>query len=451
MACETLPQRDIQFQMSQAQHSVSSGIEGIEGFGTRRAAFAATIGNMLEFYDFITYSFFAIQIGHAFFPAQSEYGSLMLSLATFGAGFITRPIGGIVLGIYSDRIGRRPAMLLSFALMGVAILAISLTPSYNTIGIAAPIIVVIARMVQGFALGGEVGPTTAYLMEIARPERRALVVAWQPTSQEIAATSGALVGLILSKTLAPEALDVYGWRIAFLIGALCLPFGLWMRKSLPETIGQGETRDESGEHANHLVLARAYSSLIALALMILASGTIATYVTQYMTTYAQNTLHVAPTLAFAVSLVSNACGIAGALLGGWLADLLGRKPVMIWPQLVTLLLTYPTFLWIVYAPGAASLLFGFGVLSLIGSLPFTAFYATFTEALPQNIRGGVFATIYAVAIASFGGTAQLVVTWLLHATGNPLAPSWYLLLAGVVGLVAMSLMPETAPVKTGKP
>ncbi len=133
------------------------------GFDVKRAAFAATIGNMLEFYDFITYSFFATEIGHTFFPAQSEYGSLMLSLATFGAGFLTRPIGGVVLGIFSDRVGRRPAMLLSFALMGGAILTIALTPSYAAIGIAAPIVVILARMVQGFALGGEVGPTTAYL------------------------------------------------------------------------------------------------------------------------------------------------------------------------------------------------------------------------------------------------------------------------------------------------
>src|ERR1700745_2740007 len=138
-----------------------------KGADIRRAAFGATIGNMLEFYDFITYAFFAIQIGHSFFPAQSEYGSLMLSLATFGAGVVTRPIGGIVLGIYSDRVGRRPAMLLSFALMGGAILVLALTPSYGRIGIAAPIVVIIARLVQGFALGGEVGPTTAYLLEIA--------------------------------------------------------------------------------------------------------------------------------------------------------------------------------------------------------------------------------------------------------------------------------------------
>lgn len=426
---------------------MSLGIEQAAPFNVKRAAFAATIGNMLEFYDFITYSFFAIQIGHTFFPTGSEYGSLMLSLATFGAGFVTRPIGGIVLGIYSDRIGRRPAMLLSFALMGAAILTIALTPSYRMIGVAAPIIVIAARMVQGFALGGEVGPTTAYLLEIAPSEHRALVVAWQPASQEIAATAGALVGVILSMTMAPEMLDSYGWRVAFLIGAVCLPFGLWMRRTLPETIPHADAGVAAKQRTGHLSQARRHLGVIALALMILASGTISTYVTQYMTTYAQNTLHVSSTLAFAVSLVSNGIQFVGALVGGWLADRLGRKPIMIWPQLATLLLTYPTFLWIVHAPGALSLLIGFGVLSIIGSLPFTAFYATFTEALPQNIRGGVFATVYAVAIASFGGTAQLVVTWLLHVTGNPLAPAWYLLLAAIVGLVAMSLMPETAPVK----
>jgi MHS family citrate/tricarballylate:H+ symporter-like MFS transporter len=410
-----------------------------------RATLAVTIGNMLEFYDFITYSFFAIQIGHTFFPTQGQFGSLMLSLATFGAGFITRPIGGIVIGSYSDRAGRRPAMILSFAMMGCAIIALALTPSYESIGIAAPIIAIVARMVQGFSLGGEVGPTTAYLMESAAPGRRGFAVSWQPASQQIAATAGALVGVVLSKLMTEADLTSYGWRIAFLLGAACLPFGLYLRATLPETVDLSKVA--SNKPGKRLSIMRDNARIIVLGLFILASGTIATYVTQYMTTYAENTLHVATDLAFATSVVSNGLGIAGALYGGWLADRFGRWPVMVWPQLATLLLTYPIFLWIVETKSAMSLLGGFGFLSLVGSLPYSAFYVALTEGLPQNIRGGAFATIYAVAIATFGGTAQLVVTWLLHVTGNALAPAWYMLLASAVGLAAMVMMRETAPIR----
>jgi MFS transporter, MHS family, citrate/tricarballylate:H+ symporter len=416
-------------------------------FGSR-AILGATIGNMLEFYDFITYSFFAIQIGHTFFPTHSQYASLMLSLATFGAGFVTRPIGGIVIGSYSDRVGRRPAMILSLVMMGFAIIALALTPSYETIGIAAPIIAIVARMVQGFSLGGEVGPTTAYLMEAAESGRRGLAVSWQPASQQIAATAGALVGVVLSESMDSAALDAYGWRIAFLLGAVCLPFGLWMRSGLPETVHNAETDAISALSAGAPIgVIRANARIIVLGLLILASGTINTYVTQYMTTYAENTLHVAADLAFATTVVSNGLGIAAALYGGWLSDRFGRWSVMVWPQFAALLLTYPVFLWIVDSRSAMALLGGFGLLSLVGTIPYSAFYVALTENLPKRIRGSAFATIYAVAIASFGGTAQLIVTWLIHATGNALAPAWYMLLATAVGLGAMVMMPETAPVK----
>ena len=415
-----------------------------------RTTLAVTIGNMLEFYDFITYSFFAIQIGRTFFPMGGEFGSLMLSLATFGAGFITRPIGALVLGTYSDRVGRKPAMVLSFTMMGSAIILLALTPPYESIGIAAPILAIFARMVQGFSLGGEVGPTTAYLLETAKPHRRGLAVSWQPASQQIAATIGALVGTILSETMSSAALDAYGWRIAFLLGAVCLPFGLWMRKGLPESLhlkeSEGDTPDAAAKPAGGV---RRHLRLLILGLFVLASGTIITYVTQYMTTYAENTLHVRPGLAFGTTVVSNALGLAGVLYGGWLADRYGRWPVMVWPQLAALVLTYPVFLWIVNTHSAWALLGGFGVLSLIGSIPYSAFYVALAEGLPKHIRGGAFATIYAVAIAAFGGTAQLVVTWLIHVTGNALAPAWYLLFATAIGLVAMALMRETAPGKSG--
>jgi MFS family permease len=192
---------------------------------------------------------------------------------------------------------------------------------------------------------------------------------------------------------------------------------------------------------------RGNTRLLALGLVILASGTIITYVTQYMTTYAQHTLHVDAPLAFAATVVSNAAGIIAAILGGWLADRAGRWPIMVWPQIVALLLTYPVFLWIVESRNSAALLGGFGLLALIGSIPYSAFYVGMVEGLPKNIRGGSFATIYAFAIAIFGGTAQLVVAWLTEVTGNALAPSWYLLVATATGLGAMALMPETAPVK----
>jgi MFS transporter, MHS family, citrate/tricarballylate:H+ symporter len=413
---------------------------------TGRAVFAATVGNALEFYDFITYSFFAIQIGNAFFPSRSQFASLMLSLATFGAGFLTRPIGGLVIGAYSDRVGRQPAMMLSFSMMGSAIILLALTPSYAAIGIAAPILVILARMVQGFSLGGEVGPTTAYLMEAAAMDKRGLSVSWQPASQQIAATAGALVGVGLSQIMSSAALDSYGWRIAFLIGAITLPFGLWIRNGLPETLHKRET-GTAGILVTDKETGRDHGRIIVLGLVILASGTIITYITEYMTTYAESTLKVGSDLAFGTTVVSNSTGIVAALFGGWLSDRAGRWPVMVWPQLAALLLTYPVFLWIVETRSALALLVGLGALSMIGSIPYSAFYVALAEGLPKNIRGRAFATLYGVAIAMFGGTAQLIVTWLIHATGNALAPAWYMLFASGIGLGAMIMMRETAPVK----
>ena len=260
-----------------------------------RAIAAATVGNALEFYDFITYAFFAIQIGHAFFPATNAYANLMLSLATFGAGFVTRPLGGIVLGGLSDRIGRRAVMMLSFTMMGVAIVAIAIIPPYSVIGIAAPILAVLARMVQGFSLGGEVGPTTAYLLEAAPLKARGLAVSWQGASQGLAATAGATVGVVLSAVMPAGPLDAYGWRIAFLLGAVTIPFGLWIRRSLPETLHAAEPHAISTSQSSGLRAVRENARIIVLAIITLGGGTITTYAFDYMTTYAQGTLHLSAT------------------------------------------------------------------------------------------------------------------------------------------------------------
>jgi MFS family permease len=429
---------------------VSGAIEGQEPAAAklaRRSVAAATIGNALEFYDFITYAFFAIQIGHAFFPSHNAYASLMLSLATFGAGFITRPIGGIVIGTYADRVGRKPAMMLSFTMMGCAIITIALIPSYATIGIAAPILAIIARMVQGFSLGGEVGPTTAYLLESAPLKSRGLAVSWQGASQGIAATLGGLVGVGLSAVMAPAALDAYGWRIAFLLGAVTLPFGLWIRRGVAETLHAEEPAGPVSTAGTGRGVIRENSRIIGLALVVLASGTISTYIFDYITTFAQNTLHMAAGVAFLAGAVGNIAGVAAGLWGGWLSDRIGRRPVMIWPNLIFVLMILPVYFWIVDTRSITALLIGTIGMGFVSSINAGAFYAAVVETLPKRIRGGTFATIYASAIALFGGTTQLVVTWLIQVTGSPLAPAWYLFGTAVIGQIAIMLILESAPVK----
>jgi MHS family citrate/tricarballylate:H+ symporter-like MFS transporter len=234
---------------------------------------AVGVGNALEFYDFLTYSFFSIQIGHSFFPAEHFSNSLLSSLATFGIGFVTRPLGGIIIGRYGDRVGRKPAMLLSFMLMGIAITGLALTPSYAQIGMAAPILLVLFRLLQGFALGGEVGPSTAYLIEAAPPGRRGLYVALQYATHDVAVLAAGLIGFALSSLLTPDALDDWGWRVAFLIGVVIVPIGLRIRRRLPETLVEADKRPE-----------KAPRRLIVLGLALLMSGTICAYIVDYMTT-----------------------------------------------------------------------------------------------------------------------------------------------------------------------
>jgi MHS family citrate/tricarballylate:H+ symporter-like MFS transporter len=418
---------------------------------TRHVA-AATIGNALEFYDFLTYAFFSIQIGHAFFPAQSAYGSLMLSLATFGAGFVTRPIGALVIGAYADRVGRRPAMMLCFVMIGCSIVAMALIPTYGAIGLAAPILAVLARMVQGFSLGGEIGSNTAYLMEAAPTARRGLVVSWQGVSQNLALIAGGLVGTLLTAVLPPAALDAYGWRIAFLLGAAAVPFGLWLRTNLPETLHR-PVADEVQPVApqSRLGQARTHWRVIGLGLVVLATGTIGNYIFAYLVTYAQDTLHMSARAGFIAETAGNVLSIPAMLLGGWLSDRHGRRPVNVLGNLAELVLILPVFLWVVNTHSPVALIVGMSALSVAFNFNAGSFYACLAESLPQTIRGSGFGTVYSVSIAAFGGTTQLVVTWLIHVTGSAMAPAWYLMGATAIGQVAVLLMRESAPVRLGGP
>jgi MFS transporter, MHS family, citrate/tricarballylate:H+ symporter len=413
----------------------------------RRHIAAATIGNALEFYDFLTYAFFSIQIGHSFFPAQSAYGSLMLSLATFGAGFITRPVGAFVIGNYSDRVGRKPAMMLCFVLIGCAIVGMALIPTYAQIGIAAPILAVTARMIQGFSLGGEIGCNTAFLLEAAPVDKRGLIVSLQGASQLLALITGGLVGVLLTTVLPADALDSYGWRIAFLLGAATVPFGFWLRTNLPETLHTPDATNRPVTHQSRGAEAYSHWRIFLLSAVVLGSMTIATYLFSYVVTYSQATLHLPARIGFIATTGGYALGIAAVLYGGWLSDKCGRRPVNVWGNLIFLMMIYPAFRWITSTHSEFAFIVSMTVLNGVSNFTQGSFYAALAESLPKSIRGSGFGVVYSISIATFGGTTQLVVTWLIHVTGSAMAPAWYMLGSGALGQIALMLMAESAPVQ----
>lgn len=405
----------------------------------KRHVAAVVVGNALEFYDFLTYSFFAIYIGETFFPSSNPASSLLASLATFGAGFATRPLGGLVLGMLGDRWGRKPAMFLSFTLMGAGMLGVVFTPSYASIGIAAPILLIVFRLIQGFALGGEVGPTTAFLIEAPPPERRGFYGSLQSASQYASTFVAGCVGTGLAAVLPTDALTSWGWRAAFLAGALIIPFGLMIRRSLPETMHAEADLPGTPEPKGSAW------GVAVLGLMLLGGGTIATYVILYLGTYAQSGLHMAPVWAFGATLCIGVGGVIGAPLGGWISDRVGRKPVMLTALIALAVVTVPSFLLLNAMPvGPLLLVVAFGLTFLLASGVGVGIM-TIPEQLPMHLRSGATAVIYALAIAVFGGSAQYIAEWLRQTLGSTMAPAYYMTGAICVSLIAIALMRESSP------
>jgi MFS family permease len=417
-----------------------------------RFVVAVFLGNGLAFYDFVTFSYFSVYIGRTFFPSQDPTWSLIASQATFWIGFFTRPIGAAVLGSLGDRKGRKPAMLLTFMLLGISILGIALTPSYASIGVAAPVLVILFRLLQGFALGGEVGPSTAYMAEAVPPRRRGLYISMQYATQDGAGLLAGLIGVGLASVLSEAQLGQWGWRAALLVGASIVPFGLWLRSHLPETLELAAPaprvrRTLAERLSGFAAQVRPLATIIVLGVLMLTAGTIGSYSLNNLTTYALSTLKLSAAVAFGFDIVNSAVSILTEVGSGWLADRFGRKPVMIIPGVLLLVSIFPFFWvmnhvhnsWVIYAAEAVVVTF-----AGLSSVPVIV---AITELIPPAIRSGAVAVIYAVAISVFGGSTPLVVTKLIAVTGNPLAPAWYWMGAMAVGLIAMALMPESAPGK----
>jgi MFS family permease len=406
-----------------------------------RRVLAVTIGNALEFYDFLTFAYFAIQIGHTFFPESQTSHGLLFSLASFAVGFVARPLGSIVIGRYADRVGRRPAMLWSFGMMGGGIIGLALIPSYAQIGIAAPMLLVIFRLLQGFALGGEVGPSTAYLVEAAPPHRRGLYCSLQVATQNVAGLAAGIVGFALSGLLSPSQLDAWGWRLAFLIGAAVVPVGLYIRRRLPETLQSSDRTSVPPAQA------RARRRLIIFGLMMIAAGTTSSYVIDYINTYVQDTLKLGTQLAFGASIVEGLFDTCAAPIGGLLSDRFGRKPVMLSGVGLLLVFVVPCFVAMSTWRSVPTVYAATALLSGLAGMMVASLLVTIAESLPQSVRSTVFGTLYALSVAVFGGFAQFNIKWLIDLTGNPVAPAWYLSAALVLGGAAMIMVPESAPCK----
>jgi len=403
-----------------------------------RVVAATVAGNALEFFDFITYAFFAVYIGKAFFPAKTELTSLLLSVAVFGVGFLFRPLGGFIIGAYADRAGRKPAMLLTIALITIGTIGVALTPSYDSIGNAAPILIVVCRIIQGFALGGEVGPASAFLIEIAPPDKRALYSSWQLASQGLATFTAGLIGVVLSLILSPADLASWGWRVPFVLCVALIPIALYLRRAMPETLERGGAsapaeRERLGSH----------SRVIALAILIVLGGTVSTYVGQYMTTYAIVTLKFPPSIALSAAVVGGLTTLVFALVGGWLSDSFGRRWVMIVPRALLAVVTWPAFLWLSSQPSQSSLYLAVVLLAGLTAISGTASLTLIPELLPRSIRSTGLSIAYAVGVSLFGGTTQFVITYLIGATGDPTSPAWYVVLTSIITLGAMWVLPET--------
>jgi MFS family permease len=393
-------------------------------------------GNFIEMYDFVVYGYYATYIAHAFFPLNSQFGSLMLSLMTFGAGYLMRPLGAVVLGAYIDRQGRKKGLILTLLLMAVGTLSLAATPSYGTIGILAPVIVMTGRLLQGLSAGVELGGVSVYLSEIATAGNRGLYTAWQSASQQVAVVFTALLGLVLTAWVSPPQMSAWGWRIPFVIGCAILPVLLWLRSSLEETeaFRTGQRTRSSGEV---LAILRRNSGRVALGAMFAVLTTVTFYlITAYTPTFGKTALHLGPKDTFVVTLCVGISNFVWLPVGGALSDRLGSWPFLIGMPIMCLLTAVPAMTWLIHSPSFSRL--------LIVELWYSPFYGLYNgamipfviDSMPQKIRTTGFALSYSLATALFGGFTPAVATFLIYKTGNKAAPAWWLSLAAALSLTA---------------
>jgi len=397
-------------------------------------------GNFIEMYDFFLFGFYATYISKAFFPADSEYASLMLTFATFGAGFLMRPLGAIFLGGYIDRIGRRKGLVLTLGIMATGTAMVAFIPSYETIGLLAPLLVLLGRLLQGFSSGVELGGVSVYLSEMAPPGRKGLYVSWQSASQQVAIVFSSALGFALNELMSKEAIFEWGWRIPFFIGCLIIPVVFQIRRSLQET-------DEFLAKKHHPSFKEILNSLlvnwqlVAAGMMLIVMSTVSFYlITVYTPTFGKSVMQLSVLDSLLITFFVGLSNFIWVPVMGALSDRIGRWPIMVLFSGLTLLTAYPALSWLVSNPSYEHMLMVELWLSfLYGSYNGAAIVAL-TEIIPMKIRTTGFSLAYSLAAALFGGFTPLISTWLIETTGNKASPGYWMAMAGGMGLIATVLI-----------
>jgi len=417
--------------MSQTQVSQPPQIKSRLG-----AILRSTSGNFLEQFDFFLFGFYANAISKAFFPSDNETTALLLTFTTFWLGALMRPVGAIVLGAYIDRIGRRLGLIVTLAIMAMGTVFIAICPTYASIGIAAPIIVLIGRLLQGFSAGVELGGVSVYLFEIATPGNKGFYTSFQSASQQVAIFVAAILGFVLSESMPADQVAAWGWRIPFFIGCLIVPFIFILRRSLEETPAFLAMK-------KHPTTSEVFSSaaanwrIILLGMLMVAMTTVTFYfVTVYTPTFGKTVLKLTTRDALLVTLFVAITNFIWLPIGGAISDRIGRKPVLLAIAGLSLITAYPMLSWLVVAPTFTKMLFVELVFSFYFGVYNGAMVAALTEVVPAHVRTTCFSLAFSLAAALFGTFTPLASTWLIAETGNRASPAYWLMFAAASGIIS---------------